>query len=147
MAPPATTPTILIAEDDPHEIVLLTSAFSKTGLNCKLQFVSNGRDAKAYLEGHSPYHDRETFPMPLLLLLDLGMRVVDGYEFLNWLKTQPHLRDLTVVVHSGSIEQRDMDGTANMGVKGYYVKSGTRDAKIKLFKELSRRWLEDIGPD
>jgi CheY-like chemotaxis protein len=143
MAQPTTTPTILIAEDDKDEILLLTSAFSKTGLSCKLQFVRNGRDAQAYLEGHPPYNDRETFPTPRLLLLDLEMREVDGYGFLNWLKTQPQLNELPVIVHSGSVEQRDRDGTANMGVRGYYVKSRLRDDKVKLFKELSQRWLED----
>ncbi len=134
-------PTILIAEDDQDETVLLGSAFRKAGLSSKLQFVLNGREAQAYLEGHAPYNDRETYPMPSLLVLDLKMREVDGYEFLHWLQTQPHLKGLTVVVHSGSIKQQDMDGTANLGVKGYYVKSSSREDKIKFFQTLSKRWL------
>ena len=142
MAQPPPPPTILIAEDDRDEIVLLKSAFGRAGLSCKLQFVLNGRDAQAYLEGHTPYDDREAYPMPSLLVLDLKMREVDGYEFLSWLRTQPNLKGLPVVVHSGSAELKDMDGTANMGVKAYHVKSPSREDKIKWFRELSKRWLE-----
>ena len=141
MAHPPTPPTILIAEDDADDTFLLKHAFSKTGLKCELRFVRNGEEAIAYLQGKAPYDDRETFPEPSLVLLDLKMPMVDGYQVLQWVQTRPELKSLPVLVHSGSVLPQDKERTAKLGAKEYHVKGFTVAERIELFQGLSQRWL------
>lgn len=142
MASHTNPPTILIAEDDQDEVFLLEQAFLKTGLNCRLHFVPNGEKAIAYLEGKEPYDNRKAFPAPGVLLLDLKMPMVDGYDVLEWLQTHPQLGDLPVVVHSGSVLAEDRERTAKLGAKAYYVKSWMQEDKVRLLQDLYERWLE-----
>ncbi len=141
MAHPTSRPTILIADDDEDDRLLLEYAFSKAYVKCQLRLVGNGEEAITYLLGKRPYDDREAFPMPSLVLLDLKMPMIDGYQVLEWLQTRPELKILPVVVHSGSMLPEDMARTASLGAKDYHVKSFTLADRITLFQELAQCWL------
>ena len=99
--------TILVADDDQNDVFFLRRAFQKSGVSHAVMHVSDGQQAIDYLLGEADYRDRIRYPVPVLVLLDLKMPKVDGFDVLAWLKTRPELVGLPVVVlssssHSGS---------------------------------------------
>src|SRR5258706_16235115 len=100
--------TVLLAEDDPDDVLLTEIAFEKARLVNPLQIVRDGEQAIEYLAGEGEYADRERFPMPILLLLDLKMPKVNGFQVLEWLQTQPGLSRLHVAIMTSSDHDPDM---------------------------------------
>src|SRR5688500_8647763 len=90
--------TILLAEDNEDHVLLIKRAFVQARFLNPVQVVGDGVEAIAYLNGDSKYADRKEYPIPALLLLDLKMPNKDGFEVLEWIGKQPHLRHLRVVV-------------------------------------------------
>ena len=85
--------TILLVDDDPNDVFAIRRLFRKQGVLNPLQTVSNGEDAMAYLSGEGIFADRLRFPYPFLLMLDLRMPGMSGWDVLEWLKMeerQPH---------------------------------------------------------
>ncbi|MDB6125464.1 MAG: two-component response regulator [Pedosphaera sp.] len=78
---PATEP-ILIAEDDPNDVLLLQLALKKNGMEGSVQIVGDGQEAINYLRGEPPYNDRQKYPFPRLIYTDLKMRRRDGFDML-----------------------------------------------------------------
>src|SRR5438477_4850540 len=95
-------PIILLIEDSENDVVLLQHAFEKAGLRKPLQVVRDGIDAMSYLRGLGEFGDREQYPLPNILLIDLNMPRFNGLELLAWLKTQPEFDHLMIVVLTGS---------------------------------------------
>src|SRR4051812_22677364 len=91
------TAVILLVEDREDDIVIIRKSFGKAGLLNPLQVVRNGEEAVAYLMGDKPYANRGEYPLPDLILLDLKMPRMDGFEVLTWIRTQPGIRGLPVV--------------------------------------------------
>jgi CheY-like chemotaxis protein len=92
---------ILVVEDNPDDAVLLEQAFLKTGLTAPVRFVCDGHQAIAYLEGRSPFNDSAKNPLPNLILVDLKMPGLNGFELLNWLCSQSATKRMLVGVLSG----------------------------------------------
>ena len=133
--------TILVAEDDENDIVILSYAFKQAGLPHTLARVADGEAAIDYLRGDGPYADRAKYPLPDLLLLDLKMPKVSGFEVLAWLQTQPSLDDIPVVVLSGSVLEEDKLETARLGANAFHTKPNDFRKAVKLVQELDARWL------
>src|SRR2546425_9177589 len=81
--------TILLAEDNPDDVLLAEVAFERAGLTSRLLVVPNGEEAVRYLQGAGPYADRLQFPFPHPILLDLHMPKATGFEVLEWLRHHP----------------------------------------------------------
>src|SRR5947208_3928352 len=113
---------ILLAEDDSNDVLLIQRAFQKAGLRNALKVVADGADAIEYLSGHGNYADRDKFPLPFLLLLDLKMLGTDGFEVLQWVRSEPDLKRLLGVVLTSSELQEDVDGAYALGANSYLVK-------------------------
>src|SRR5438552_2718781 len=128
--------TILIAENNVADAFLLRRAFRKADLPYQLRFVSDGQEALNYLQGSPPYTDRDIFPKPALLLLDLDMPHVTGFDILRWLKANPPFNQLPVVVLSSSAAETDKTLAATLGARAYYVKSADPVESVRIFKEL-----------
>ena len=91
MAEPA-LPTILLVEDTPSDAALIRRGFDKTSVLNPIVWVKNGQEGLAYLSGLGQYGDRIRYPLPALILLDLDLPEMTGFELLQWKRTQPYIR-------------------------------------------------------
>lgn len=132
---------ILVAEDSEDDAFFLKRAFLRAGVNAPLGFVENGESAVGYLSGRGPFKDRNMFPVPKLLILDLKMPGIDGFGVLEWLRTQPGLRRLPVVVFSSSAETQDVNRAHELGANGFTVKPNGLDAMHTFVLAVEAYWL------
>jgi CheY-like chemotaxis protein len=136
--------TILIAEDDLDDQLMLKEALEENRLANDLQFVNDGADLIEYLERKGRYQSPEKSPRPGLILLDLNMPKKDGREALKEIKAHPHLRSIPIVVLTTSKAEEDVYKTYNLGVNSYITKPVTFDSLVSLTKELGRYWFEIV---
>src|SRR5215469_9727794 len=99
---------VLIAEDNENDAMAIRATLRDAGITIPLKFVANGSSAIAYLKGTGEYADREKFPLPSVLLIDLRMPLLDGFQVLEWLRTQKQFHDLLIVVLGGHGELSKM---------------------------------------
>jgi CheY-like chemotaxis protein len=130
--------TILLVEDNPDDILLIRRAFRKAGAFDSLEVVEDGEKAVAYLGGTGDYAARE---LPAVVLLDLKLPRRSGFEVLEWLRRQPGLRRIPVVVLTGSGERSDVNRAFDAGANSYLVKPVQFDALIEVMKLLNVYWL------
>lgn len=121
------TPVILLAEDDPNDVFFMQRALAKAGVNVPLQVVKDGQEALDYLAGSGKYNNRVEFPLPSLVLLDLKMPFVSGFDVLAWIRLQPSLKDLPVVILTSSAEERDREKATELGAMAYCIKPPSRE--------------------
>jgi CheY-like chemotaxis protein len=136
MSSPARPMTILIAEDGDDDLFFMKRALRAAGVQHELRVVSDGQEAIDYLAGENDYADRSQWPLPDLIFLDLKMPRQNGFEVLEWIRAQPQFRSATVVVLTGSPEQRDRQRAQALGVHAYLVKPPTGDILKELFASL-----------
>jgi CheY-like chemotaxis protein len=136
-----TRTTILLAEDDQNDVMLIKRAFSKSHVINPIACVENGEEAVAYLAGHGEYADREQHPLPFMMLLDLKLPRLSGHEVLKWLREQPGLKRLPVVVLTSSREPSDINRAYEVGANSYLVKPVVFEEFSTLLKQLQVYWL------
>jgi CheY-like chemotaxis protein len=132
---------ILLAEDNEDHVALIQRAFRRGGLCNPLFVVRDGAKAIAYLKGEGQFANREEFPLPTLLLLDLKMPNKDGFEVLQWIRQQPSLRGLRVVVLTTSEEQRDINRAYQLGANSFLVKPINLEDFFRLTEAVKGYWL------
>lgn len=132
---------ILLAEDDRNDVMLIERAFRKSRLPSPLTCVENGEQAVAYLKGEGQYADRAHHPLPLMLLLDLKLPRLSGHEVLAWVRAQPVLRRLPVVVLSSSRQPEDINRAYELGANSYLVKPVLFDEFAAVLQQLQIYWL------
>lgn len=128
--------TILHVEDDPNDTLLFQHACRKAGIVFDLQAVSDGDQAMAYLRGANDFSDRGKYPMPKLILLDLKMPRVSGFDVLSWLQSQDSLKQVPVIVLTSSNHDADVKRAYSLGAKSYLVKPVGFEALVDLVKTL-----------
>jgi len=132
---------ILLAEDNEVDVLLTRRAFAKAGLLNPLHVVSDGQEAIDYLSGVGKYSDRAEYPLPVLLLLDLKMPKKNGLEVLRWVREQPGLRALRVIVLSTSDLFLDVNRAYQLGANSYLVKPVEFDHFVRISETLKGYWL------
>jgi CheY-like chemotaxis protein len=133
--------TILIAEDSDDEVFLLKRVFAKTCLPWKLHVVPNGQEAIDYLSRKPPYNDDAVFPLPSVVILDLKMPVMGGFEVLDWLNLQPVLNELPVIIHTSSDQESDRARAMALGASAYFVKSPLPSELQAMFDAVAEKYL------
>jgi CheY-like chemotaxis protein len=146
---------VLYAEDDENDVFLMERAFEKASVVNPLQTVNDGAAAIRYLSGAGEFADREKFPAPCLVLLDLNLPRRSGLEVLQWVRQQPTLQPLPIVMLTSSIQDRDIGSAYALGANGYLVKPPSSDKLIELVTSLRdvclieggslRSWLDMKG--
>jgi CheY-like chemotaxis protein len=128
--------TILHVEDDPNDTLLLEHACKKAGVVFDLRAVSDGDQAIAYLRGINDFSDRNKYPLPKLILLDLKMPRLSGFDVLAWLRSDEAFRGVPVVVLTSSNHDADVKRAYDLGAKSYLVKPVGFEALVELVKTL-----------
>lgn len=113
--------TIVLAEDNPHDVELTLAAFAENGLLNEILVLGDGAETLDYLYARGQYDGRAT-GNPGLLLLDLKMPKIDGLEVLRTIKGDSQLRTIPVVILTSSREERDLVQSYDLGVNAYVVK-------------------------
>jgi len=134
--------TILVIEDDSNDLFFIKRAFSSLGNRNTMQAVGDGAEAIDYLRGVDDYADRERFPLPALILMDLKMPRVDGFEFLAWLRREPGLRIIPVVVFSSSNLDSDVRRAYELGANSFIVKLQDHTELPEVLRTLAIYWLD-----
>ncbi|KAB8317634.1 response regulator [Tolypothrix campylonemoides VB511288] len=134
--------TILLVEDDPNDILLTQRAFRKANLtNAVLQIVTDGDTAVAYLSGVGEYADRDRYPLPVVVLLDLKLPRRSGHEILAWLRQQPELKRLLVVILTSSNHRSDINQAYDLGANSYLLKPVGLTALVEVVQALNLYWI------
>ena len=133
---------ILVAEDDPTDAYFLERAFKRAGIPVTLRFVRDGQEVIDYLEGKGQLADRARHPMPQLVLLDLKMPRLDGFDVLAWVRKQPDLNEMRIVIFSASDEPKDMNRAYGLGANWYLVKPHSMEELNDLVGRFKKYWLE-----
>jgi CheY-like chemotaxis protein len=127
---------ILLAEDNPDDVFIFQIMFGRAGLPHRLHIVENGQEAINWLAGKGNYADREEYPTPDLVLLDLKMPVKTGFEVLEWLQGQEAFQELPVFILSSSGEKRDVERAYKLGAANYFVKSPDLEDVLQFLRSL-----------
>jgi CheY-like chemotaxis protein len=132
-------PPVLAAEDDEGDATLLRLAFKRAQISYPLIIVRDGQEAIDYLTGQPPYVDRLRYPFPAMLLLDLKMPRLNGFDVLAWWSARAEFRRLPVIVLSSSLHEVDMDKAKKMGARDYVVKPQSFAQLTRIAQELCGR--------
>ena len=133
-------PTFLLVDDSENDLFLTRVAFKDAGIDDSVQEVHNGEEAIAYLKGDGLYSDRSAFPLPAAMLLDLNMPRKDGFDVLRWVRDQPALKRMPVIVLSASMRSEDVERAFELGAHSFLVKPGAIADLIDMIRCL-RDWL------
>lgn len=131
---------ILLVDDLPSDAALINMVLKKAGVTNRVFMVGNGEEAIAYLNGREPYADHTLFPVPGVLLLDLVMPKLDGFQVMEWCRTQPHLRNMLIIVLSGRRELKAMTRAYALGAHSFLLKSPTVAEIMELTKAFPGYW-------
>jgi CheY-like chemotaxis protein len=128
---------LLIVEDNETDVMCLKKAFEKCGIGKAIITASNGEEALAYLKGDLPKQDLR---IPNLILLDLNMPIMNGFEFLEEVKSDARLKAIPVVVLTSSTSSMDMHDSYNNSVAGYIEKPMDPEAYLDIVRVLDQYW-------
>lgn len=134
---------ILLVEDDAYQVLFMEIEFQRVHTNAQLHFVKDGIEAQQYVAGEGDYWDRQKHPLPEVILLDLQMPRLDGFGFLNWLRSRPEgpERFIPVIVMSGSADPEQV-ARAELGANGYLIKEVDWDKFRKQVRGLGAFYAE-----
>ena len=139
---------ILLAEDREDDIVLIRKAFRQACLLNPLFVVRDGEEAINYLQGQGKFANREEYPLPDLFLLDLKMPRLDGFEVLKWVRQEPCMDRLRVIVLTSSERMADVNLAYQLGANSFLVKPFEFERFVETSRALVRYWLTlDKRPD
>ena len=133
--------TVLYIEDDVDDVTLMSHAWKRGRVPNPLQVVRDGEEARHYLSGEARYANREEYPLPGLVLLDLSLPKVPGLDVLKWIRQQPILHTLRVIVLTSSLRPLDMEAANALRVDAYLVKPTLFHEWMVLVDTLSESWL------
>ncbi len=134
--------TILVADDDDALPFLLERAIEKSGYDISMEWVPDGDIAIQYLSRQGDYADIKRHPFPAVVLLDLKMPRVTGFEVLEWKRTQPQLETLPVVIWSSSHLAEDRERARKLGATSYFLKPMETGGFMELLAYL-KQYCED----
>jgi CheY-like chemotaxis protein len=138
--------TVLIAEDNEDDAFLLQHAFRNLGLQNPIQIVTDGEQVIGYLRGNGEFADRQQFPFPSVLFLDIKMPKIDGFQVLEWIRDHPECHVMPTIIFSTSSDPGDVTRAYQCGANAYLVKPGTLPELEALLKRTFDFWAVCAKP-
>ncbi len=135
------TNLILLAEDEDNDAFFIARAFQKRQILNPLQRVKDGEEAITYLKGEGKFADRKQFPLPILMVMDLKMPRLSGFEVIAWVRQQPVIKRLPIVVLTSSRENPDINRAYELGANTYLVKPVDFEGLVDMIERLNLFWL------
>ena len=132
--------TILQVEDDPNDVFFLKHAMNNAGVANPIQVVSDGQEAINYLSGAGKFAARQTFPLPGLVLLDLKLPFVMGLDVLKWIRKQPDVAPVVIVL-TASAEDEDVASAYRLGANAFLTKPSEASQLRDIVKAIKDFWL------
>ena len=138
---------VLHVEDDPNDALLMNLAFRKLDLDSQLQTVDDGDKAIAYLTGQAPFNQNQEPSLPSFVFLDLKLHRCSGFEVLKWIRGQPGLRALPVVILSSSVQPEDVRRAYELGANSYVSKPSSLEGIVEMVRVAHAYWtrLNQVG--
>jgi CheY-like chemotaxis protein len=138
---------ILLVEDNRMDVELTLDAFREARLANTVHVAPNGQDALDYVFGRGKYTDRHTYPLPNLILLDLKLPGIDGFEVLRQIKETPVLKRLPIIILTSSKEEGDRALSYDIGANSYLVKPVSFEGFLGVVRQIEGYWLTlNVGP-
>ncbi|MDB6057371.1 MAG: response regulator [Verrucomicrobiales bacterium] len=137
---------ILVVEDDDSDFFLLERAFRKNNIQNPIVRVKDGLEGLHYLQGSGDYTDREKFPFPDVIILDLKTPRMSGMELLAWIRDHPDCRVIPTVIMSSSQQDVDVSRAYELGANTYFVKPTTFEDLIQLTNTIQDYWRRGAKP-
>jgi CheY-like chemotaxis protein len=134
--------TIVVADDDADDRMLIADAFQEARLANPVEFVTDGEELVQFLKAEGKFADRAGKPLPGLILLDLNMPRMDGRAVLRTIKADAALKRIPVVVLTTSKAEEDILRTYDLGVSSFIAKPVTFDALVDVVKAIKFYWIE-----
>jgi CheY-like chemotaxis protein len=136
-----TARSILLVEDNDDDVFLMQRALKFAELQQTVHVVRDGQEALNYLSGEGHYADREVYPLPAIVLLDLKLPKRSGFEILNWTRRVARMHALIVVVFTSSNQPADIAESYRLGANSYVIKPVNFDQLVGFAKVLKDYWL------
>ena len=136
------TQTILLVEDEENDVVFMEMALEKAGLMHAFQVAEDGQEAIDYLSGNGKFADRTRFPFPALVLLDLKLPLIMGMDVLKWIRDQPNLDTMVVIMLTSSQQRLDIQKACALGANSYLVKPSNPTGLEEIVDLVKRYWLQ-----
>jgi CheY-like chemotaxis protein len=133
--------TILMADDDPEDRMLVEEALKEGNVACDLRYVEDGQELLDYLRNQGKYALAQDAPRPGIILLDLKMPRTDGREALRQIKADPELLRIPVIMFTTSRAEADIESAYDLGVNSFITKPATFDELVKIMSSIGRYWL------
>lgn len=137
---------ILIVEDNPHEQLLVKTAFEELGVTDSIHVANDGEEAIAYLKGRGPFQDRQIYRFPTFLLTDLKMPRMNGFELLLFLKRSQMVIIPTIVLTMSS-DQDDINKAYQLGANAFHTKPSHMEGLLEMLKRIHEYWNNLQLPD
>ena len=136
--------TLLLADDDPDDRLLVKDALEETRWTAELRSVEDGVELMDYLRRRGRYADPSEAPPPNLILLDLKMPRKSGHQALKEIKEDPDLRRIPVVILTTSNQEQDISRSYTLGVNSFITKPSSFGALVETMSVLERYWFETV---
>lgn len=134
-------PTILIVEDDRNDALFLQMALKNVGVTNPVHVAADGQEALDYLAGKGAYSNRERFPIPYLIFLDLKLPQMPGLEVLKWVREKAEFNATVILVLTSSSDPRDIDAAYQLGSNAYLVKPSGLNGLTALANSVKDFWF------
>jgi|SRR5579859_5720000 len=135
------TQVFLLVEDNEDDALLLKKAFERGNLMNPLHWLKTGEEALDYLKGTGRFTNRKEYPLPAILLLDLKLPGISGFDVLRWVRSQPDLARLRVIVLTSSESIQDVNLAYRLGANSFLVKPMDLDHLCRMTEALQGYWI------
>jgi CheY-like chemotaxis protein len=133
---------ILLVEDSEDNVFLVRHAMHKAGITARLEVATSGEQAIEYLGGINGYSDWNQFPLPSIVLLDLKMPGMDGFDVLKWIRQRPGLKALRVAMLTSSDMPSEIKMAHDLGANIFLTKPVQLERLVQIMKTLNEHWLQ-----